>query len=160
MPLIDCQRTEIYPFPRTGGDRSLLRCHCEERSDVAISNAIATASSSPRDDTGFRGGADRNRTGDLRRAKPALSQLSYSPNPIRLTSRSLAGILMVGLSGFEPLTSRLSGVRSNQLSYRPNAAFVLGSELAPAHVSPLSPSENKKKRKRHDVLKMHSFERR
>ncbi len=25
------------------------------------------------------GGADRNRTGDLRRAKPALSQLSYSP---------------------------------------------------------------------------------
>ena len=29
------------------------------------------------------------------------------------------GSLLVGLSGFEPLTSRLSGVRSNQLSYRP-----------------------------------------
>lgn len=28
---------------------------------------------------------------------------------------------MVGLSGFEPLTSRLSGGRSNQLSYRPEA---------------------------------------
>ena len=26
-------------------------------------------------------GADRDRTGDLRRAKPALSQLSYSPSP-------------------------------------------------------------------------------
>jgi len=28
---------------------------------------------------------------------------------------------MVGLSGIEPLTSPLSGVRSNQLSYRPEA---------------------------------------
>jgi hypothetical protein len=28
-------------------------------------------------------------------------------------------MIVVGLSGFEPLTSRLSGVRSNQLSYRP-----------------------------------------
>ena len=28
---------------------------------------------------------------------------------------------MVGLSGLEPLTSRLSGVRSNQLSYRPES---------------------------------------
>ena len=27
--------------------------------------------------------------------------------------------IVVGLSGFEPLTSPLSGVRSNQLSYRP-----------------------------------------
>jgi hypothetical protein len=34
---------------------------------------------------------------------------------------------MVGLSGFEPLTSRLSGVRSNQLSYRPNQRTHQGS---------------------------------
>ena len=27
----------------------------------------------------------------------------------------------VGLNGFEPLTSRLSGVRSNRLSYSPNS---------------------------------------
>ena len=31
------------------------------------------------DDTHRYGGADRDRTGDLRRAKPALSRLSYSP---------------------------------------------------------------------------------
>ena len=31
---------------------------------------------------------------------------------------------MVGLSGFEPLTSRLSAVRSSQLSYRPVAPLL------------------------------------
>ena len=56
------------------------------------------------------GGAGRARTGDFRLAKAALSQLSYSPG---------AGVRLVGLSGFEPLTSRLSAVRSSQLSYRP-----------------------------------------
>ena len=59
---------------------------------------------------GTVGGADRDRTDDLRLAKPALSQLSYSPS-------SRAG--MVGLGRFELPTSRLSGGRSNQLSYRP-----------------------------------------
>ncbi len=54
-------------------------------------------------------GADRDRTGDLWLAKPPLSQLSYSPSSVTL-----------GLSGIEPLTSRLSGARSNHLSYRPN----------------------------------------
>src|SRR5690349_6076389 len=33
---------------------------------------------------------------------------------------------MVGLSGLEPPTSRLSGVRSNQLSYRPTRNSVVG----------------------------------
>ena len=56
------------------------------------------------------GGADRVRTDDLRLARAALSQLSYCPKS--------AGSL-VGLGGFEPPASRLSGVRSNQLSYRP-----------------------------------------
>lgn len=53
-------------------------------------------------------GADRVRTDDLRLARAALSQLSYSPSE-----------RVVGLGRFELPTSRLSGVRSNQLSYRP-----------------------------------------
>jgi hypothetical protein len=55
------------------------------------------------------GGGERDRTDGLLRARQALSQLSYTPiKPV------------VGLGGFEPPTSRLSGVRSNQLSYRPS----------------------------------------
>ena len=55
----------------------------------------------------------RDRTADLLRARQALSQLSYSPNA------TFHAYEMVGLGGFEPPTSPLSGVRSNQLSYRP-----------------------------------------
>ena len=54
------------------------------------------------------GGDKRDRTADLRSASASLSQLSYIP------------ILMVRLSGLEPPTSRLSGVCSNQLSYKRN----------------------------------------
>ena len=39
---------------------------------------------------------------------------------------------MVGLSGLEPLTSRLSGVRSNQLSYRP---FCFSLRAAPSKLN-------------------------
>ena len=91
---------------------------------------------------GWVNGAGRNRTGDLRRAKPALSQLSYSPSSLRISSRPLKKVEMVGLSGVEPLTSRLSGVRSSQLSYRPNVALSW-SEVIPAK-SPLQPSEQRK----------------
>ena len=59
------------------------------------------------------GGARRDRTADLLRARQALSQLSYGPNNDSIYH------IMVGLGGFEPPTSPLSGVRSNQLSYRP-----------------------------------------
>ena len=88
----------------------------------------------------------RDRTADLLRARQALSQLSYSPKsfvsnheacqvntkyavikawyPRRIacyasgaTTKSNADL--VGLGRFELPTSPLSGVRSNQLSYRP-----------------------------------------
>ncbi len=55
-------------------------------------------------------GADRDRTDDLLLAKQALSQLSYSP---------LVLTMLVGPGGIEPPTSRLSSVRSDQLSYEP-----------------------------------------
>jgi hypothetical protein len=63
------------------------------------------------------GGAEEDRTPDLLRARQALSQLSYGPPTLpRANATSKA---LVGLGGFEPPTSPLSGVRSNQLSYRP-----------------------------------------
>ena len=52
------------------------------------------------------GGADRSRTDDIQLAKLALYQLSYSP------TKRWSPDGLVGLGGFEPPTSRLSGVRS------------------------------------------------
>ena len=53
------------------------------------------------------GGDEGSRTPGLRRAKAALSQLSYIPKNVQV---------QVGLSGIEPETSPLSEARSNQLS--------------------------------------------
>ena len=58
------------------------------------------------------GGDNRARTDDPLLAKQVLSQLSYTPIP-------LPREVVVGLDGLEPSTSRLSVVRSSQLSYRP-----------------------------------------
>ena len=58
------------------------------------------------------GGGDRDRTDDLLLAKQALSQLSYAPDPLPRHD-------MVGPGRLELPTSRLSGVRSNHLSYEP-----------------------------------------
>ena len=61
------------------------------------------------------GGAERDRTVDPLLAKQVLSQLSYSP----IDPAQERGKEVVGLGRFELPTSPLSGVRSNQLSYRP-----------------------------------------
>ena len=53
------------------------------------------------------------RTLDPLLARQVLSQLSYAP------IYNKQQYLIMGLSGLEPPTSRLSGVRSNQLSYKP-----------------------------------------
>lgn len=71
----------------------------------------------------------RDRTADLLRARQALSQLSYNPitNAKSLTrsfpARTYQRNELVGLSGLEPPTSPLSGVRSNHLSYKPAEIF-------------------------------------
>ena len=88
------------------------------------------------------GGAGRDRTDDLKLAKLPLSQLSYGPYQdttystiIRKTGRLEINLKlqaqqkMVGLGRLELPTSRLSGVRSNHLSYRPpNAISVCSSK--------------------------------
>ena len=55
------------------------------------------------------------RTLDPLLARQVLSQLSYAP--LARPAAPAAGLM--GLSGLEPPTSRLSGVRSNRLSYKP-----------------------------------------
>jgi hypothetical protein len=65
--MFDCQRTmKIYAHPPTGGE-------------LRLENSAEK-----------NGGADRDRTGDLRLAKPALSRLSYSP-AFRARDRSPRG---------------------------------------------------------------------
>jgi hypothetical protein len=69
--------------------------------------SVETANSSAK-----AGGADRDRTDDLKLAKLALSQLSYGPGFETV-------LWVVGPGRVERPTSRLSGVRSNHLSYEP-----------------------------------------
>ena len=65
------------------------------------------------------------RTHDPLLARQVLSQLSYTPIDVGLPSFKAIPYSIVdpfrvmGLSGLEPPTSRLSGVRSNRLSYKP-----------------------------------------
>ena len=75
----------------------------------------------PPPQAGEDGGARRSRTDDLMLAKHALYQLSYGPLRVAQSGTVVIDGL-VGPGGLEPPTSRLSGVRSNQLSYGPVTA--------------------------------------
>ena len=73
----------------------------------------------------MQNGDDRDRTCNLRLAKPALSQLSYIPEPI-LNLKSEISNTLVGPGRVELPTLRLSGARSNQLSYEPKTEITRG----------------------------------
>ena len=64
-------------------------------------------------------GDEEIRTLDPLLARQVLSQLSYIP------------LSLMGLSGLEPPTSRLSGVRSNRLSYKPISFLILAATYSP-----------------------------
>ena len=67
MPLENLDRVSRPTVPESSRSSGLRRGSTRER--LACRLRVAT----------FLGGADRDRTDDLRLAKPALSQLSYSP---------------------------------------------------------------------------------
>ena len=98
-------------------------------------SVFSTTQISSTTQTGENGGASRDRTDDLRLAKPALSQLSYGPvRKARPDLKNWSAAFLFGggdnhlslmraeVGGpgrLELPTSRLSSARSNQLSYRP-----------------------------------------
>jgi hypothetical protein len=92
------------------------------------------------------GGARRDRTDDLLLAKQALSQLSYGPG--RKRSIGCYRLIMVGLGRLELPTSRLSGVRSNHLSYRPDAKRTFSDENASSCL------KKEKRRRRNPALSL------
>ena len=98
---------------KSGQGNHVRLCH-SSRALMAFSPPIAPLERFARAwrETPRSGGARRDRTDDILLAKQALSQLSYGP--------VLETKLMVGPGRLELPTSRLSGVRSNHLSYGPS----------------------------------------
>ena len=119
-PAISARRTVAHPL--TGAARSNARPlhdvkQPRRRSGERVRRSPRARRSVPAE---CAGGGERNRTDDLLLAKQALSRLSYAP------ARGPAGLRVVGLGRLELPTSRLSGVRSDRLSYRPPGAGAPG----------------------------------
>ena len=91
--------------------------------------------------TPWNGGARRDRTDDLLLAKQALSQLSYGPARARARMAQV-----VGRGRLELPTSRLSGVRSNHLSYRPDNQHLKPARARPRGTGGAALSRNWRKR--------------
>ena len=123
LQLFDCQRPSPVPRPSPARNRSrpAFRPFLPPRAGKSGAGAvpISCETSSPED----RGGGEGTRTPDPLLAKQVLCQLSYTPTLIvqGCLRRPSAPppICVVGLGRLELPTSRLSGVRSSQLSYRP-----------------------------------------
>jgi hypothetical protein len=138
------QLGKIFSYQRSLDHKIVSRLLWAGASDGCLFHSTRRRIATTRaDDDSGPGGAGRDRTDDLRLAKPALSQLSYSPvaqiahgpgeprseassirpgSYVEVTALMLCNIRqqeLVGLGGLEPPTSRLSGGRSNHLSYRP-----------------------------------------
>ena len=95
------------------------------------------------------GGANRDRTDDLKLAKLALSQLSYGPVALDTRVDEIVEEV-VGLGRLELPTSRLSSARSNQLSYKPDEASSSG--LQPNGAKPRRKKEGKRRRRQGAIL--------
>jgi hypothetical protein len=138
----------IWLFP------SSARCCCRSNPRMTTSPASPFGLRRGKIREANFGGANRDRTDDLKLAKLALSQLSYGPvrvqsAPVRLRSASYAGQAsqfswlagrslrsrrsLVGPGRVERPTSRLSGVRSNHLSYEPDEVWCVAHRREQQH---------------------------
>jgi hypothetical protein len=97
----------VSPVEARKLSRRLIHVGKDKEPDSALGHVSETTQPS------LSSGDGRARTADPLLAKQVLSQLSYIPTKAFGPVVKLAS---VGLSGFEPETSRLSAVRSHQLS--------------------------------------------
>jgi hypothetical protein len=139
-PRESLSRLAARPFPRRKLTHSGLRVAAKGEDNIPFSPRHGSAALFVLREAR---GADRDRTDDLRLAKPALSQLSYSPvlvgrrgtnPPPAAQRRELIRLgrgdrTLVGQGRVELPTSRLSGVRSNHLSYWPGGRVPLARPL-------------------------------